>query len=92
MFLARVEGHITATRKHPSFAGWRLLVCQPISASGAPEGAPVIALDAQGAGLHQQVVVSGDGARARHALDHPLSPAQMMIIGLVDEAGAAALS
>ena len=31
MVLARIEGNLTATRKHPSFEGWRLLICQPIS-------------------------------------------------------------
>ena len=30
MLLARVEGNVTATRKHPSFASWRLIICQPI--------------------------------------------------------------
>ena len=31
MRLARVEGNIVATRKHPSLDGWRLVVCQPIN-------------------------------------------------------------
>ena len=32
MRLARVEGNVVATRKHPSLEGWRLVVCQPIKA------------------------------------------------------------
>ena len=30
MLLARVEGNIVATRKHPSLEAWRLVICQPI--------------------------------------------------------------
>jgi ethanolamine utilization protein EutN len=85
MMLARVEGNLTATRKHPSLEGWRLVICQPISASGANEGVPVVALDAHGAALHQRVIVSTDGAAARQAVRDPKSPVRMMIIGVVDE-------
>ena len=38
MLLARVEGNVVATRKHPSFEGWRLVICQPIGQDGTPEG------------------------------------------------------
>ncbi len=82
--LARVEGSLIATRKHPSLTGWRLLVCQPISAEGNPEGTPVVALDSLGAGMHQRVVVSTDGSAARLAVKDPKSPARMMVIGVVD--------
>ncbi|MFN0067239.1 MAG: EutN/CcmL family microcompartment protein [Limisphaerales bacterium] len=85
MLLARVEGNLTATRKHPSFDGWRLVVCQPISRDGAPEGTPQVAIDALGAGMHQRVVISSDGAAARKAVDDERSPARWIIIGLVDE-------
>ena len=41
MLLARVVGNLTATRKHPSLEGWRLVVCQPIGRDGAPIGGGV---------------------------------------------------
>lgn len=85
MLLARVEGNLTSTRKHPSLASWRLIVCQPISAAGDPEGAPVVAIDAHGAALHQRVIVSTDGAAARNVVGDEKSPVRMMIIGIVDE-------
>jgi len=85
MFLARVEGHVVATRKHPSLEGWRLLVCQPISADGGPEGVPQIAIDPHGAALHQHVVISSDGAAARKAVGEEKSPARWIVIGVVDE-------
>ena len=85
MLLARVEGNVTATRKHPSFAGWRLIICQPIGREGQPEGAPCVALDALGAGMHERVLLSSDGLAARKAVGDDKSPARWMIVGLVDE-------
>lgn len=85
MYLARVEGNIVATRKHPSFEGWRLLICQPIGANGAPEGVPQIAIDPLGAGMHQRVIISSDGAAARKAVGDEKSPARWIVIGVVDE-------
>jgi microcompartment protein CcmK/EutM len=84
MLLARVEGNVVATRKHPSFEGWRLVICQPIGRAGTPEGAPQVAIDALGAGLHERVLISSDGLAARKAVGDDKSPARWMIIGIVD--------
>ncbi len=89
MLLARVEGCVVATRKHPSFEGWRLLVCQPINDANEPEGAPQVAIDSHGAAMHQRVVISSDGSAARMAVKDPKSPARWMVIGIVDEVEAA---
>ncbi len=85
MLLARVEGNIVATRKHPSLEGWRLVICQPIGADGKAEGAPQVAIDSHGAGMHQQVVISSDGAAARKAVGDEKSPVRWLVIGVVDE-------
>jgi ethanolamine utilization protein EutN len=85
MLLARVEGNVVATRKHPSFEGWRLVICQPIGNAGDPEGSPQVAIDAHGAGLHQRVLISSDGSAARAAVGDPKSPARWMIVAIVDE-------
>jgi len=87
MVIARVEGSVVATRKHPSFVGWRLLLCQPIDAAGKPEGVPVVAIDPHGAGLHSRVLVSTDGAAAREVVGDAKSPVRMMIVGVVDPGG-----
>lgn len=87
MTLARVEGNLTSTRKHPSLHGWRLVICQPIGGDGSPQGTPLVAIDAHGAGLHQRVIVSSDGAAGRKAVGDPKSPVRMMIVGIVDEEG-----
>ena len=85
MLLARVEGNIVATRKHPSFDTWRLAICQPIGGNGQPEGAPIIAIDSHGAGMHQQVVISSDGKAARKAVGVDKSPVRWLVTGIVDE-------
>jgi microcompartment protein CcmK/EutM len=85
MYLARVEGNLTSTRKHPSFEGWRLVICQPISREGKPEGVPQVAIDSLGAGMHERVIISSDGAAARKAVGDPRSPVRWIIVGIVDE-------
>jgi len=85
MLLARVEGNVVATRKHPSLEGWRLVVCQPINNAGEPEGVPQIAIDSHGAGMHQRVILSSDGSAARNAVGDPKSPARWLVLGIVDE-------
>jgi ethanolamine utilization protein EutN len=85
MLLARVEGNVVATRKHPSLEGWRLLICQPINATGGAEGVPQVAIDTHGAAQHQRVIISSDGMAARKAVGDEKSPVRMMIIGIVDE-------
>ncbi|HYV28639.1 MAG TPA: EutN/CcmL family microcompartment protein [Candidatus Eisenbacteria bacterium] len=85
MLLARVEGNVVATRKHPSLEGWRLVICQPINAAGVAEGSPQVAIDAHGAGMHQRVVISSDGAASRKAVGDEKSPVRWLVIGVVDE-------
>ena len=85
MLLARVEGNVVATRKHPSLDGSRLVICQPIDKNGQPEGSPQVAIDAHGAGMHQQVVISSDGFAARRLVGDDKSPVRWLVIGVVDE-------
>ena len=85
MLLARVEGNVVATRKHPSLTGWRLMICQPINRTGEPEGVPQVAIDGHGAAMHQRVILSSDGAAARKLVGNDKSPVRWMIIGIVDE-------
>lgn len=86
MQLARIVGNVTSTQKHKSLIGQRLLLCQPESADGTPAGAPVVAIDQLGAGMHQRVVLSSDGLTARQMVNDPKSPARYIVIGVLDEA------
>jgi microcompartment protein CcmK/EutM len=84
MTFARVDGVIVATVCHPSLHGCRTIICQPLDEQGRDEGAPLLAIDPHGAGLHQRVILSTDGAATRGFVKDPKSPLRNMIIGIID--------
>ena len=84
MLLARIDGTIVATACHPSMAGHRTVICQPLDAQGREEGTLVLAVDPLGAGLHQHVILSTDGSATRELVGDPKTPLRNLIIGLVD--------
>ncbi len=84
MFLARVDGVVVSTVCHPSMAGYRSIICQPLDADGRDEGAPVLAVDALGAGHHERVLISTDGSHTRALVKDPKSPLRNIVMGLVD--------
>jgi len=86
MNLARIDGIIVASTCHPSMAGRRTVICQPIDDTGREEGAPVLAVDPLGAGLHERVILSTDGSATRELVGDPHTPLRNLIIGLVDRA------
>lgn len=88
MYLARIDGSATSTIRHPSAKGWKLAVCQPIDEDGRDIGTPMIALDKMGAGLHQKVIISSDGAALRDWVHDEFSPLRYMVTNLVDEVSA----
>jgi microcompartment protein CcmK/EutM len=85
MFLARVDGVIVATVGHPSMAGHRSIICQPLDEQGRDEGAPVLAVDPLGAGQHERVLISTDGSFTRAHVKDPKSPLRNIVMGIVDE-------
>ncbi|MSU69307.1 MAG: ethanolamine utilization protein EutN [Opitutaceae bacterium] len=90
MRLARIRGYVTSTVKHPSFAGCRLLIAQPVDDTDQPDGAPQIVLDPHGAAIHEKVLICSDGGWARDYLEDPHSPARWWIMALVDPKGSSA--
>ena len=86
MQLGIVEGHATSTIKHPSLAGWRMLVVQPLDCSGKPEGDPLLVLDNLGARSGDRVLLTSDGRGARELVCSENSPARWFVMGIVDEA------
>ncbi|MBI4626360.1 MAG: EutN/CcmL family microcompartment protein [Verrucomicrobia bacterium] len=84
MILARVDGVIVTTICHPSMVGCRTIICQPLDDQGREEGAPILALDPQGAGQHERVLVSTDGSHTREFVKDPRSPLRNMILAIVD--------
>jgi microcompartment protein CcmK/EutM len=89
MQLARIDGTITSSACHPSMRRGRTVICQPLDAEGRPDGAPVLALDQLGAGLHQHVLISTDGSETRSLVGDERSPLRNHIQALVDPAPSA---
>ena len=85
MLQGRVVGTATATVKHPSMEGWKLLVVQPFMADGTtPDGDPLLAVDHLGAGRGATVIVSSDGRFTRQLLDNNLTPVRWCVLGIRD--------
>lgn len=84
MFLAQVVGHAVSSFSHPSMKGYKLLLCQAIDPEHGLTGAPMVAIDLFGAGLHSKVFVSTDGLGARHIVHDDKSPIRNFIQGIVD--------
>jgi len=85
MQLARIIGTATATVKHPSLAGARLLVGQPLLADReSPDGDPQLVIDMLSAAVGDTVVVTSDGRMLREILKSDTTPARWSTIGLVD--------
>ncbi len=84
MFLAQVVGHAVSSHSHPSLKGCKMLLCQALDPEHGLIGAPMIAIDLFGAGLHSKVFVSTDGLAARHLVHDPKSPIRNFIQGIVD--------
>jgi ethanolamine utilization protein EutN len=86
MQLARIIGTATATVKHPSLAGTRLLVVQPLMADRAsPDGDPQLAIDTVGASTGDVTVITSDGRLLRDLLTSDTTPARWSTIALLDD-------
>jgi microcompartment protein CcmK/EutM len=85
MLTGQVIGTATATVRHPSMKGWRLLVVQPFASDGrTPDGDPVLAVDALGAGTGETVIISSDGLGTRELLRSNNTPVRWSVIGIPD--------
>jgi len=82
MLLARAIGHSTATVKHASLEGARLLLVQPLRSLTLE---PVLALDRLHAHAGDLVLISSDGLSARQMLKDDTSPARWSVVGIVED-------
>jgi microcompartment protein CcmK/EutM len=83
MHLARVVGEVVATIKDSNLTGIKLMVLQPIAASGDAAGRTLVALDSVGAGVGEHVFfVRGREAAFPFYPDEP--PTDASIVGIVD--------
>jgi ethanolamine utilization protein EutN len=83
MHLARVIGEVVSTMKDANLAGIKLMLLQPLAASGDAAGRTLVALDSIGAGVGEHVFF----VRGREAA-FPFYPAEpptdAAIVGIVD--------
>ena len=83
MNLGRVIGNIWATRKNPALTGRRMLIVQPLTFTGTPVGAPIIALDTVDAG-QGDVVIYSTASEAAIPFRPGLTPTDATIVGIVE--------
>ena len=83
MQLARVLGEVVSTMKDANLSGIRMLVLQPIAASGEPAGRSLVALDSVGAGVGENVFFVR-GREAAFPFYPAEPPADATVIGIVD--------
>ena len=80
-----VVGTATATVKHASLVGAKLLVVQMLMADGrTSDGEPVLAVDRLGSGIGQMVLVSSDGKFTRELLGNENTPVRWSVMGIPD--------
>jgi ethanolamine utilization protein EutN len=85
MYYSRVVGSATATVKHPSMEGCKLLLVMALQADGhTPEGDPILVVDRLGAGQDETVIVTSDGIATRELLHSKTSPVRWSVMGIPD--------
>ena len=85
MQLALVVGTATATVKHSTLRGQKLLVVQPLMIDRqSPDGDPQIAVDAVGAGKGELVMITSDGRFVREVVKAENTPIRWSVIGIAD--------
>jgi ethanolamine utilization protein EutN len=83
MQLARVIGCVVATVKNDSLEGRKLLVVQSLDSNLKPQGSPLVALDAVGAGVGE-LVFWCRGKEASFPFRREDTPTDCTIVGIVD--------
>ena len=83
MQLAKVIGNVVATRKDENLRAIKLLVVQPLTPERQPAGRPLVAVDAVGAGVGEEVffVRGKEASYPFHPVEPPVDAA---IVGIVD--------
>ena len=81
MVIGRVIGSVVSTRKNERLVGSKFMVVQPVADTG--NGKSLVAVDNVGAGIGETVLIT-TGSSARLALHNTNSPADAVIVGIVD--------
>ena len=85
MYYGRVVGSATATVKHVSMEGSKLLLVMALQADGhSPDGDPILVVDRLGAGHGETVMITSDGIGTRELLDSKTSPVRWSVMAIPD--------
>jgi len=83
MQLARVIGTVVATVKNDSLQSRKLLVIQSLNKDLLPQGKPLVAIDAAGAGVGE-LVFWCRGKEASFPFKREETPTDCTIVGIID--------
>ena len=83
MQLARVIGTVVATVKNDSLKGRKLMIVQTLNTDLEPNGKPMVAVDAVGAGVGE-LVFWCRGKEASFPFKREDTPTDCTIVGIVD--------
>ena len=85
MKVARVIGNVVSSVKLPLFEGRKLLLAKPLDVNYQPTGEVVLAIDLEGAGPGEIVLLSDEGKAVADLLfGGKRAPARTVIIGILD--------
>jgi ethanolamine utilization protein EutN len=86
MQLARVIGHATATIKHRSMNGLRMVIVQPLNEDRTANGELNLVVERLGAAAGQLVTINNDGQAGRELVGDDKTPVRWWIAAIVDPA------
>jgi ethanolamine utilization protein EutN len=84
MQLGRVIGTVVATEKHEALRGVKLLIVQPVTPDGRPQGRPVVAADGTAMAGPGETIFMIASREAALVLERWFTPVDDGIIGIVD--------
>lgn len=77
MLKGKIIGAATSTVKHPTLAGWKLLIVRT-------DAEPVLAIDTLGAGVGDEVMITSDGKFTSDTIGVRSTPVRWSVIGILD--------
>ncbi len=84
MEICKVVKQIVATVKNGAFAGYPLLLVQPLNMKFENKGSEVLCIDFTGADLGELVLIMKEGSSVNDMMGLEEAPADAAIIGIVD--------
>lgn len=85
MIVGRVVANVVSTEKHRDYVGHKLLMVQPLDASGVPKGKVLLAIDGVQAGIGDRVLLVDEGGSARNVVgDEGALTIRTAICGIID--------